>query len=335
VTASPVPTEAPTATPVVTASPVPTEAPTEAPVPTVEPTATPVVTASPVPTEAPTEAPTASPVPTEAPTATPVPTVAPTATPVATANPVPTAAPAQKPTSTPVQASQESGKPFLQDDTGKTGWDVIRRETDKAQEGDTIKINMNGATSVPGNVFDDIKGKDITITLDMGNGVSWTINGKTITADKVNDINFEVKVGTKENPVNTIPVEIVNKVTGERQFVNISLVHDGELGLTAILNVNLDAKNAGLFANLFYYNERFGTMQFVWADDIDQYGTAHLVFNHASEYTIVIDREIMSGNATAPKTDDESSSLPFGLIMLTLLSLGAGAYVSVKKRKRL
>ncbi len=240
--------------------------------------------------------------------------------------------------SQPIQPTVDPGKPFIQDETGKIGWDVIRGETAKAKDGETIIVDMNGTTTVPGAVFDDIKGKDVTITLDMGTGVSWTINGKDITASKVNDINFEVKVGTKDNPINTIPVEVINKITGERYFVNISLTHDGELGLKAILNINLDKKNAGLFANLFYYNEKYERMQFIWADDIDEYGTAHLVFTHASEYSIVIDKNIMkdSTTVTSPRTADETRNMPTILFISAILSLSAasGCFYTAYRRKR-
>ena len=230
--------------------------------------------------------------------------------------------------------SKTYGKPFIKEDAGKNGWEMIRGEVTKAIEGDTIVVDMNGTTDVPGEVFDDIKGKDITITLDMGEELSWTVNGKEVTADKVNDIDFAVKVGTPENPVNTIPVEVINKVSGERYYINISLAYAGELGLTAILNINLEPKNAGLFANLFYYNEQYEALQFVWADDIDQYGTAHLVFTHASEYTIVIDEGIMQGKTTAPKTGEGGNSLPIGLMMFVLFSLGAGSCLALKGCKR-
>jgi len=35
-----------------------------------------------------------------------------------------------------------------------------------------------------------------------------------------------------------------------------SLAYDGEFGFTATLTVNMESKNAGLYANLFYYNEQ-------------------------------------------------------------------------------
>jgi len=307
---TPVPTEAPTAVPTEAPTAVPTEAPTA--VPTEAPTAVPTE----APTAVPTEAPTA--VPTEAPTA--VPTVAPTTVPVV-------------PQAVPTVAPVEVGKPFKQDDAGKSGWDVIREEIATTKLGDTIIVDMNGTNVVPGVVFDEIKGKDITITLDMGNGVSWTINGKEITADKVSDINFEVKMGTAEAPINSIPMEVINRVTGERTWVNVSLTYDGEFGLTAILNINLGKKNAGLFANLFYYNERYNNMQFVWADDIDVNGMAHLVFSHASEYTIVLDETILHNTVASPKTGEEAGCLPVGLIMFTVLSIVTGGCVFVRRRK--
>lgn len=34
---------------------------------------------------------------------------------------------------------------------------------------------MNGTTVVPKDVIDSIKGKDTTLVLDMGNGLSWKI----------------------------------------------------------------------------------------------------------------------------------------------------------------
>ena len=51
----------------------------------------------------------------------------------------------------------------------------------------------------------------------------------------------------------------------------------------------MDAQNAGLYANLFYYNEILKDLEFVCADKIDADGTAELTFNHASEYVIVLD----------------------------------------------
>ena len=93
----------------------------------------------------------------------------------------------------------------------------------------------------------------------------------------------------------SIPVDVINNVTGERYSMNLSLAYDGEFGFTARLTINMEAKNTGLYANLFYYNEQTGELEFVSAGLIDADGNVELEFTHASDYTIVIDAAVMDG----------------------------------------
>ena len=196
--------------------------------------------------------------------------------------------------------------PYIKGDSGKNGWDVIKDQLTSAGDNTTINVIMNGTTTVPGNVFDVIKGKDINIVLDMGNGVTWSVNGKDITADKLKDIDFGVKAGSEA--YNTIPVDVLNRVTGERYSVNLSLSYTGEFGLKAVLTMNVKAENAGLYANLYYYNEQTGALEFICSDKIAADGTARLTFTHASEYTVVIDKKSGEENSStrqAPATGED------------------------------
>ena len=137
-------------------------------------------------------------------------------------------------------------KPYIKDDSGKEGWDVIKPQLEEAKAGDTVTVAMNGTTVVPKDVIDSIKGKDTTLVLDMGNGLSWKINGQDIT-DAAGDIDFDVTVGADAGK--SIPVDVINNVTGERSSMNLTLAYDGEFGFTATLTVNMESKNAGLYAN--------------------------------------------------------------------------------------
>ena len=156
---------------------------------------------------------------------------------------------------------------------------------------------MNGTTTVPGEIFDSIRGRDVTVTFDMGNGISWTVNGLDITAQKGETIDFGVYLGAEAGK--SIPVAVINNVTGERYSMNLTLSHEGEFGFTAVLTVNMDAANAGLYANLFYYNPESGALEFICAGQIDAEGNTDLTFTHASDYTIVIDTEPMDGQTKA------------------------------------
>lgn len=237
----------------------------------------------------------------------------------------------------------DTGKPFIKDETGKEGWDVIKNETSDAKDGDAVKVDMNGATVVPGDVLDTIAGKDVTIVFDMGNGITWSVNGNSITTDKVSDIDFSVKVG--EEAGNNIPVDVINNVTGERYSIQISLAYDGEFGFTAVLSINMEAKNVGLYANLFYYNETTGELEFICADEIAEDGTADLTFTHASDYTIVIDEAPMDGNGADDSTGTGSNNVtteskedswnPLWIIIIGAIVIVAGLeiFFIIKKKE--
>ena len=235
-------------------------------------------------------------------------------------------------------------KPYIKDDSGKEGWDVIKPQLEEAKSGDTVTVVMNGTTVVPKDVIDSIKGKDTTLVLDMGNGLSWKIYGKDIT-DAAGDIDFGVTIGADAGK--SIPVDVINNVTGERSSLNLTLAYDGEFGFTATLTVNMESKNAGLYANLFYYNEQTGELEFISAGQIDPEGNVELVFTHASDYTIVVDAKIMSDNGQAdnksdetipaPKTDDSTSKYAWNntiiiIIGICIILIVFGAVFYVRKK---
>ena len=235
-------------------------------------------------------------------------------------------------------------KPYIKDDSGKEGWDVIKPQLEEAKSGDTVTVAMNGTTVVPKAVIDSIKGKDTILVLDMGNGLSWKIYGKDIT-DAAGDIDFDVTVGADAGK--SIPVDVINNVTGEHSSLNLTLAYDGEFGFTATLTVNMESKNAGLYANLFYYNEQTGELEFISAGQIDPDGNVELVFTHASDYTIVVDAKIMSDNGQAdnksdetipaPKTDDSTSKYAWNntiiiIIGICIILIVFGAVFYVRKK---
>ena len=242
------------------------------------------------------------------------------------------------------QPDSTSIQPYIKDDSGKEGWDVIKPQLEEAKSGDTVTVVMNGTTVVPKAVIDSIKGKDTTLVLDMGNGLSWKIYGKDIT-DASGDIDFDVTAGADAGK--SIPVDVINNVTGERSSMNLTLAYDGEFGFTATLTVNMESKNAGLYANLFYYNEQTGELEFISAGQIDPDGNVELVFTHASDYTIVVDAKIMSDNGQADnksdetipasKTDDSTSKYTWNntiiiIIGICIMLIVIGAVFYVRKK---
>lgn len=218
--------------------------------------------------------------------------------------PVPAPAPAQpaNPIRSQGNAAAEQGEqamPFIRGEDGKEGWEVIKAETAARAEGERVTVDMNGASVVPGDVFYEIRGKNVTIEFDLGGGISWSVNGKSV-SDKVGDIDFRVTYG--EEASDAIPVDLINALTGERTSMNVTLAYEGRFGFEAVLRINVGAANQGLVANLFYYNESTRELEFISAGKVDAEGFAYLRFTHASDYTIVLDEASMEEAALTDTT---------------------------------
>ena len=244
----------------------------------------------------------------------------------------------------------DAKQPYLGGDAGKSGWDVIREQLSESNDQKNVTVVMNGATIVPGDVLESIQGQDISIAFEMDNGMTWTVNGMDISVDQIGDIDFGVTSG--EEAGKKIPVDIINQVTGERYSMNLSLSYDGEFGFKAVLTVNVEKENAGLYANLFYYNAENGELEFMCAGEIGTDGNVNLPFEHASDYVIVIDTAVMDGsqaeqpeeeNAEPEEAADEETpaqegssgaGVPVMLVIVLILICAGAAFVLAGKRKK-
>ncbi len=200
------------------------------------------------------------------------------------------------PTPTPAPAV-----PSISGESGREGWAAIKEEAANASEGQLLHIAMNGTINVPGDVLDSVKGQDVTLSFDMGNGAVWSVNGRNVTAEHANDINLSVQVGTS-----AVPQDIVNQVAGEQQTIQLSLGHSGDFGCSPVLILNVDPAHAGMYANLFYYVESEGRLEFVTAGKISEDGKTELQFTHASDYVIVVNDGVMDGDNGGNSPGDNS-----------------------------
>ena len=228
----------------------------------------------------------------------PAPTLAPAPMPVPAPAPAQPANPIRPQGNAPAEQGEQA-MPFIRGEDGKEGWDVIKAEAAVRAEGEVVTVDMNGASVVPGDVFDEIRGKDVTIEFDLGGGISWSVNGKSV-SDKVGDIDFRVTYG--EEASDAIPVDLINALTGERTSMNVTLAYEGRFGFEAVLRINVGAANQGLVANLFYYNESTRELEFISEGEVDAEGFAYLSFTHASDYTIVLDEASMEEAALTDTT---------------------------------
>ena len=175
----------------------------------------------------------------------------------------------------------------------KPNWTSVARKLANAKPGDTVTVKMNGETEVPGDVWETIAGRDVTVVLDMGGNASWTVDGNDVpTATHFADMDFGVDRNTTG-----IDVDVINAITGQVSSVQITLAHDGEFGFTLTLTAPLGRENAGRWANLYHYDENAKTLNYETSAQVASDGTASLRMTHASQYAIII--------------DDQTHQLPF------------------------
>ena len=149
-----------------------------------------------------------------------------------------------------------------------------------------IKLST-GSTKLDKEVFEELAGRDVTLEISLPGGVSWTVNGQDIPENAdLTDLDLGVTLDAS-----TIPVSVINTVTGAVDTIQLSLAHNGEFGFTMILSAPLGKTNAGYWANLYYYNTRTRALEFQSASKIATDGTASFPFSHASDYAIVIDTD--------------------------------------------
>lgn len=164
-----------------------------------------------------------------------------------------------------------------------------QQATDKiesAKAGDTVTVNLTtGNTKLNKEVFEKLSGKDVTLEIKLPGGIMWTVNGQDIPANAdLTDLDMGVSMDTS-----TIPVNLINAVTGEAGTVQLTLKHNGEFGFKMMLTAPVGVKNAGLWANLYHYDEDAGKMVYQAAALVDEDGNVALPFDHASQYALVLD----------------------------------------------
>ena len=157
---------------------------------------------------------------------------------------------------------------------------------ESAKDGSTVEIKLStGSTKLDKEVFEELAGRDVTLEISLSNGVTWTVNGQDIPENAdLTDLDMGVSLNTS-----TIPVNLINSVTGEAGTVQLTLKHNGEFGFKMMLTAPVGVKNSGLWANLYHYDEDAGKMVYQAAALVDEDGNVALPFDHASQYALVLD----------------------------------------------
>ncbi|TCL59341.1 beta-N-acetylglucosaminidase [Kineothrix alysoides] len=246
--------------------------------------------------------------------------------------------------------------------TGSSGQTTTSKGNSSSSKADETSgratIDMKNNTVLYEESISSIRGQDVDVVLNMGNSISWTINGSNIVADEATGIDMGVTVGA-----GNIPSGLLDAAKGNDEnntIIELSLSHDGTFDFTPILTINTAKDNAGRMANLFYYNPEAGKLEFMDAVEVTETGDISFTFHHASDYVVIIsdtsmaelvsvdDASIGEGNAADTEAaDTDAQNVPEAaggnisprtvavivVIILVCAAVGVTAFFFFRKRE--
>ena len=187
------------------------------------------------------------------------------------------------------------GEPYIEGSFQKKGWDAVNNLIRTYKEKDTISITLNGARTLPASVLSGIKGKDISLNLDMENGFIWKINGASITSETPADTDLFVT-----NTAEYIPEALYRLVSTNQNDFGFHLGRNGDFDFPAVLSVKADASCAGLMANLFWYDAENKVLRCIQTATVseafeDSIPYADFTLSKGQDYFIAFGTESLNG----------------------------------------
>lgn len=189
--------------------------------------------------------------------------------------------------------------PYIATEDTKVGWDDIIQAINNAASGTEIPVAMNGTETLPASVLDALQGREVSIVLQMGDGITWTIRGEDITASTLKDINMALTLYT-----DNIPSDVLESYSKDKTVIQLHLAYSGDFGFVATLRIPLGDEYAGIDSTLYYYNPTRERMEHMDSNKVTADGIGRYDFTHASDYAVVIDKK--------PDADVQGGDTPSG-----------------------
>ena len=159
---------------------------------------------------------------------------------------------------------------------------------DDKQEVQTVSIQLKKNTEISHAIVKMAKEHGVDLEVKLPNNLKWKIQSESLGDEMPSSINMNAEL-TEE----IIEKDVLLEVVKEKEYLELRLSHNGEFGFEAALLVPVDKKYQGQTANLFYFNEKSGELEFQMATRVDKDNNIELVFHHASDYVIVFATESM------------------------------------------
>ncbi len=189
-------------------------------------------------------------------------------------------------------------------------------------------VSLKKSTKVSKAVIERVSGKD-SVEFELSNGASWVIDGKDV-AD-VEGMDLGITLNTK-----TADSKQLKTVADGKNTFQFSLNHNGDFGFKAVVNIPVNKKYNGQYANLYWFHD--GKFDFIGSSKVEG-GIADFTMTHASDYVIVFDKEAYGEDVSSTagisadettRTASASAAAPITAAVV-IAALAASAVIFEKK----
>ena len=182
--------------------------------------------------------------------------------------------------------------PYVTNSPEVKGWQNIAAYINASADEVIIPITMNGENEMPKEIAECIMNRNVTLTINMGGGSVWTVNGLDVISPRT--VNMRVSEQS-----NKIPSKVIDNLISEFEPKEYRLYHSGDFGFAAELTLNVGHRYNDYYATLYHYNSGAKQLEFVDERLVEnKYVTFSLT--HASYYVVAFN--------SIPMYDDVSAS---------------------------
>ena len=171
-----------------------------------------------------------------------------------------------------------------------------------------IALNGNN-TRISDKVVDTAVSHGVDLELELPNTLVWIIDARSLTGALTGEIDMDARF--IEGILDRKWIEATAK---GRDYLELQLAHTGDFGFTADLIIPVEEKYIGKTANLFYFNEETGMLEFQMASGVSEEAEVIFTFTHASDYLIVfadgsMAEETFSANTQEIEVSEDASAV--------------------------
>lgn len=157
------------------------------------------------------------------------------------------------------------------DDSDWYQWQDFEDDISDAKKGTTVKVNLRDNTDMPFYIFDEARGRDVTLQMKVSGGYTWTVNGKTIKKLPENQVWVALGVKSYKNSK-------MSTLCRDNDIKSFELENNGSFYGDMKLTMNLGSSHAKKTVYLYSYDEDKNKLTYNSSAKVDEDGDASFVF---------------------------------------------------------